>query len=100
MKTMTIPAGPEQLTAEWMTDALRSSGVISSATVTKIEPKVIGEGSGFIGQLAMVSLTYDKPEPGAPASLIAKFPAAGSVRYGPPQPRVGSQRGSPRARLL
>lgn len=76
MKTMTIPAGPEELTADWLTDALRSAGVITTSTVTKIETRVIGEGSGFIGQLALVSLTYDAPEPGAPASLIAKFPAA------------------------
>lgn len=76
MKTMTIPAGPQDLTADWMTDALRSTGVIKSVTVTKIEPQVIGEGSGFIGQIAKVALTYDKPEPGAPASLIAKFPGA------------------------
>lgn len=77
--TTSIPGGPDELTAEWMTDALRSTGVIRRATVTKIKPKVIGEGSGFIGQLAQVSITYDTPEPGAPASLIAKFPAAGEM---------------------
>ncbi|MDP9235978.1 MAG: ecdysteroid 22-kinase family protein [Chloroflexota bacterium] len=76
MKTMTIPAGPEALTAEWLTDALRSTGVLKSARVTSFEPEIIGEGSGFIGQLARVKLHYDTPELGAPASLIAKFPAA------------------------
>ena len=77
--TTTIPAGPQDLTAAWMTEALRSTGVIKDATVTKIEPKVIGEGSGFIGQLALVALIYDQQEPGAPASLVAKFPAAGEM---------------------
>lgn len=76
MKTMTIPAGPEQLTPEWMTEALRSSGVLRDAKVASLEPTTIGEGSGFIGQLALVRLGYDRAEPGAPASLIAKFPAA------------------------
>lgn len=77
-----IPAGPQELTAEWMTEALRSFGVIKDATVTAIKPTVIGEGSGFIGQLAQVALTYDKHEPGAPASLIAKFPGASETgRY-------------------
>jgi Ser/Thr protein kinase RdoA (MazF antagonist) len=80
--TTTIPAGPQDLTAEWMTEALRSTGVITAASVTKIEPKIIGEGSGFIGQLAIVSLTYDRQDNGAPLSLLAKFPAASEMgRY-------------------
>lgn len=76
MKTMTIPAGPQELTPEWLTDALRSTGTIGKAAVASIDVKVIAEGSGFIGQLALVRLAYDANEPGAPASLIAKFPAA------------------------
>ena len=72
----TIPSGPEALTAAWMTASLRSGGVIKDATVTSIDVKTIGEGSGFIGQIARVGLTYDRAEPGAPASLVAKFPGA------------------------
>jgi len=77
MKTLTIPAGPEALSTEWLTDALRSTGIIKTAKVASFETEVIGEGSGFIGQLARVKLHYDAAEAGAPASLIAKFPAAG-----------------------
>ena len=81
-KTMTVPAGPGELTAEWLTDALRSTGVIKRARVVQIAPNVIGQGSGFIGQLAIVTLSYDQPEDGAPASLLAKFPAANETgRY-------------------
>ncbi len=76
MKTLSIPAGPEALTAEWLTDALRSTGVVGNTAITSIDTEVIGEGSGFIGQLARVTLGYDRPEEGAPASLIAKFPGA------------------------
>ena len=79
MKTMTIPAGPEALTAEWLTDALRSSGVITTSRVVSFDAPRIGEGSGFIGQLAQVALRYDAAEDGAPASLIAKFPASGEM---------------------
>jgi hypothetical protein len=79
MKTMSIPAGPEALTAGWLTDALRSTGVIRNAAITSIDTEVIGEGSGFIGQLARVKLSYDRPEEGAPASLIAKFPGASAA---------------------
>jgi hypothetical protein len=62
-----------------MTEALRSTGVIHRATVTRVEPTVIGVGSGLVGQVARVSLSYDSEELGAPASLVAKFPAAGEA---------------------
>lgn len=76
MKTMSIPAGPQELTAEWLTNALRSSGVIDRAAVATATSDIVGEGSGFIGQLARVKLAYDREEPGAPATLIGKFPGA------------------------
>jgi thiamine kinase-like enzyme len=76
MTAMTIPAGPTELTAEWLTEALRSGGALDKAAVTSIMTETIGEGSGFIGQLAKVTLTYDQPEPAAPRTLIAKFPGA------------------------
>ena len=71
-----IPAGPQELTPDWLTRALRQSGAIGSASVVSFDAKIIGEGAGFMGQLVQVKLTYDRPEPGAPRSLIAKFPAA------------------------
>jgi hypothetical protein len=71
-----IPTSPGALTAEWLTGALRSRGAIKDASVTSFDVKVIGEGAGFMGQLAKLTLTYDKAEPGAPQSLIGKFPAA------------------------
>ncbi|MCL6645953.1 MAG: ecdysteroid 22-kinase family protein [Dehalococcoidia bacterium] len=76
MATIPIPAGPNDITAAWLTSALRETGVLKNATVTAFDTEVIGEGAGLIGQLAKVRLQYDRPEPGAPASLIAKFPAA------------------------
>ena len=72
----TLPDSPQGLSAELLTEALRRSGAIESATVTSFEAKVIGAGAGFMGELARVTLQYDKPEDGAPRSLIAKFPAA------------------------
>jgi len=68
------PANPTEITAEWLTTALRKSGAIESSRVTSFDAKVIGEGAGLFGQLAKVALTYDKAGPSAPSSLIAKFP--------------------------
>lgn len=73
---MFIPEGPEALTAAWLTDALRSTNTIGpKRSVTNFETSSIGEGVGFIGRVIRVRLDYDGDEPGAPATLIAKFPA-------------------------
>ena len=71
-----LPAGPTELTADWLTGALRETGAISNARVTGLDHEVIGQGVGVLGQLARFRLTYDKPEDGAPRSLVGKFPAA------------------------
>ena len=75
MADLKIPAGPQELTAEWLTQALRQTATIRQAAVRSfdMEPD-IAAGTGFMGQLAQVTLHYDLPEEGAPLSLIAKFP--------------------------
>jgi aminoglycoside/choline kinase family phosphotransferase len=75
MSKLTIPGRPEELTADWLTRALRSSGTLTSAEVIKFESEPIAEGVGLMGQLACVKPHYDRPEAAAPRSLIAKFPA-------------------------
>jgi thiamine kinase-like enzyme len=76
MAELKIPSGPQELTPEWLTGALRETETIKSATVTSFDTTPTGEGTGLLGQLAVVMLHYDQPEEGAPASLVAKFPAA------------------------
>ena len=76
MAAQKLPSGPQDLTPEWLTQALREGGAIATSNVTSIDTAVVGEGVGFMGQLAQVSLSYDKAEEGAPQSLIAKLPAA------------------------
>ncbi len=75
MADLSIPHGPHDLTPEWLTDALRSTGTIRKVSVKSFDLQPdIAAGTGFMGQLADVSLHYDTPEEGAPATLIAKFP--------------------------
>lgn len=71
---LSIPRSPAAITAEWLTTALRSSGVIYKSVVASSEFQSIGEGKGFTGQLARFKLVYDNYEKHAPTSLIAKFP--------------------------
>jgi hypothetical protein len=68
-----IPASADELTPEWLTGALRSSGTVTDARVTSCHIELIGGGKGFSGQIARLGLGYDIVEAGAPASMIAKF---------------------------
>ncbi len=72
---LAIPTTPEEVTASWLSDALRSGGIVGDAVVASVAHEMLGQGAGFIGQLARVTLTYDRKPPGAPATLIAKMPA-------------------------
>ncbi len=73
---LSIPRHAGELTAGWLTDALRKGRVITHARVESFASEALGEGAGFIGDLARVTLTYDAQEDGAPRTLIAKFPTA------------------------
>ena len=70
-----IPSTSMRFNAGWLTDALRLSGVLGDGRVTAVRAEGLGEGSGFIGQLARLHLAYDGGRGDAPATLIAKLPA-------------------------
>ena len=75
MTDLSIPHKPEDITSEWLTAALRSSGVITTPSVTSIDAGDTEAGHGFTGQIARLTVTYDSCEEGAPKSIIAKFPS-------------------------
>ncbi len=74
--TTTIPYSSADITPEWLTAVLREGGHIGGATVTAVEKAIVGEGIGFLGELTQLTLTYDRPAAGAPATLISKIPTA------------------------
>lgn len=71
---MSVPVvAPDAIGAEWLTGALRGSGAIASASVVGVERERVG--TGLVGQCIRFTLTYDRDEPGAPASVVGKFPS-------------------------
>jgi hypothetical protein len=72
---MRIPTSVADLTPAWLTSALRTTGVIGSATVVAADVEAIGAGAGFLGDIVRIAPRYSAPEPGAPATLIAKLPS-------------------------
>ena len=75
MTNLPIPHNPQEITIEWLTDSLRSSGIITNSSVTSIDAGDTAAGHGFTGQIARLTVTYDSHEAGAPNSIIAKFPS-------------------------
>ena len=75
MTDLFIPHTPEDITSEWLTDALRSSSIITTSSVTSVDAGDTAAGHGFTGQIARLSVTYDSHGDGAPKSIIAKFPS-------------------------
>ncbi|HEY8171867.1 MAG TPA: phosphotransferase [Dehalococcoidia bacterium] len=65
-----------EIDAVWLTRVLRASGALDDqASVASAQATRIGEGVGFLGQLASIALTYDGATPDVPASVVAKLPA-------------------------
>jgi hypothetical protein len=58
-----VPFRPEDVTAEWLSEA-------TDSTVTGFSMEQIGVGVGLLGRLYRISLTGD----GGPSTVIAKFP--------------------------
>ncbi len=69
-----IPAHPGGVSPQWLTIPLRSEGIIRVGSVASFNFEIIGSDRGFTGTVARLHLSYDQPEPGAPATLVAKFP--------------------------
>ena len=71
-----VPGTTAEATPEFVTDALRSVGVLGpDARVASVEHEQIGVGVGVVGQLARLRLTYRGDPAGAPPSLVLKIPS-------------------------
>ena len=67
-----IPSGPEALNTAWLTDVLRRNSAVADAAVSSFSSTLV-ERQGAAGVVVRVALEYDRNEPGAPATIIAKF---------------------------
>jgi hypothetical protein len=73
METNLLEPDPARIDPDWMTRALRQAGVIRRARVTDVAAKPVG--NGLVGDSFRFTLGYDQDEPGAPATVVGKFPA-------------------------
>jgi hypothetical protein len=69
-----LVSSPEAITADWLTDALRASGVLPHGRVREAPGTIIGNGK--MGENVRYELAYEGAPDDAPASVIAKLPAS------------------------
>jgi thiamine kinase-like enzyme len=72
---LSIPNNPYELTPSWLTDALHYKLPSSDASVTSYVVEGIGEGKGFMHQIARLRLDYDSEPKGLPRTTIIKLPS-------------------------
>ena len=70
-----IPGNLEELTTDWLNDALGDAGTFENTRIASVDVKILGGTKGASGQLARLSMRYTGNEVNAPPTLIAKCAA-------------------------
>ena len=68
-----IPERYEDVTAEWLTQALRAGGVLGDQAVSSFRVETIGADQSRTSSLARIAVKYDVRAEGLPGSMFAKF---------------------------
>ena len=80
------PGNAAAVKADWLDGVLRRSGVLSEATVARVEATPLGVGIGLMAEVSRLTIGYDRPQQataqGAPASLIANVVHEGEPKNG------------------
>lgn len=77
-----VPQSIEEITAEWVGEALRAGGLTDLPDAAAVHTRTIGAERGFLSVTLQVHNDYASAPPnGAPVSLVAKIePARGNFR--------------------
>lgn len=88
LSDIAIPATAADITADWLTAALRRPDDAPPVAVTGFAPAAMDENVGVVGSIGRINLTYDGPAPGKPDSLVVKL-AATDPRVAATSARLG-----------
>lgn len=76
------PRNAASVQAAWLDGVLRRNGVLADARIVGVSATDVGTGIGIMGEVARLSLAYDKPDAAAPATVVGKFPTADPTNLG------------------
>lgn len=69
-----LPGSSAAISAGWLNEVL-DEYLGGGGRISAVETEIIGEGVGFVGEVARLTLSYDgEPDAAAPSSLISKMP--------------------------
>ena len=74
MALLSIPNMPDDITPQWLTEALCSTGTLPNVVVTSLRIEPIAEFT-CAGQLARLHLNFSQPQSTLPHTLVAKLHA-------------------------
>ncbi len=75
-----IPLSLSEINATWLTNVLRSEGVLQQEQVVSFTQNTIGAGFGFLGDVALLDLELSPADTEAPKSMVLKIPTASRSR--------------------
>jgi len=67
------PKHPDDITPEWLTNALRKAGIIKNSSVKSIKKETMAEGKAWLSTIVKVGVEYDFPEKDVPSSYVIKL---------------------------
>jgi hypothetical protein len=73
MSAPPLVSDPQEITPEWLTQALRGAGVGDGARVIGASSTIVGTGQ--MGRSVRFQLEWDPEPPDAPRSVVGKFPS-------------------------
>ena len=71
-----IPFSRADVDASWLTQALASGGLLPKGEVSNFTHTIIGEETGFLGEVAILEIDYSESSVSAPDSVVLKIPSA------------------------
>jgi aminoglycoside/choline kinase family phosphotransferase len=74
-----VPGALDEVTADWLTDALRRAGELPRGAVEAMTVEMIGDDRGFTGVIARIRPTYRDADQPPPESMVVKLPTADRV---------------------
>lgn len=72
-QSIDIPERYEDVTADWLTQALRAGGVLDGQSVSSFDVEPISAAASRNSSLARITVQYDRRGDGLPDSMFAKF---------------------------
>ena len=75
-----VPATLIEVDELWLTRALQKNGRLGNGRVSSVNRRIISEGVGFNGDVAILELEYEGGENAPPASMVIKLPTTSKNR--------------------